>query len=34
MTALIESVDYVRKMLNTYASDFKGIYFAIIIKFS
>lgn len=31
MTALIESVDFVRKMLNTYASDFKGIYFAIII---
>ncbi len=31
MTAVIESVDFVRKMLNTYASDFKGIYFAIII---
>lgn len=31
MTALIESVDFVRKMLNTYASDFKGFYFAIVI---
>ncbi len=31
MTALIESVDFVRKIINTYGSEFKGFYLAIII---
>ena len=31
MTTLIESVDFVRKIINTYGSEFKGFYLAIII---
>lgn len=31
MTALIESVDFVRKIINTYGNEFKGFYLAIII---
>ena len=31
MTALIESVDFVRKIINTYGSEFKGFYLAILI---
>ncbi len=34
MTTIIESVDFVRKIISSYGSEFKGFYLAIIITFA